>query len=90
MSYSFSVRGANVGQVSAEVEKQIDAVVLAQPVHAADREQIVLTAKAVAALLGEDAERDILVNCNGSIWSTEKGLQSVSINVGAQWIARDT
>lgn len=86
MSYSFSAKAATKAELKSMVAEQFAAVVVAQPVHAADQPQALAAANAFIDLLAEDAERDVGVSVSGSLWSTDAGMQStgVSINAGLQ------
>jgi hypothetical protein len=68
MSYSFSVAADTKVDASQQIREQFDAVVVAQPSHAADKEAAVVAAQTLVRLLAEPHEGDeIYVSMNGSL-----------------------
>lgn len=68
MSYSFSVTADTKSDANRQIREQFDAVVVAQPSHAADKEAAVVAAQTLVRLLGEPREGDeIYVNMYGSL-----------------------
>jgi hypothetical protein len=88
MSYSFSAQAATKAELKTKVAEQLAAVVVAQPVHAADQSQAQAAADAFIDLVADDATQDVLVNVSGSLWSTDAGLLSASVNINASLQAR--
>ena len=68
MSYSFSVTADTKAEATDKIREQFDAVVLAQPSHAADKEAATVAAKNLIKLLAEPHEGDeIYVSMGGSL-----------------------
>ena len=68
MSYSFSVTADTKAEATGKIREQFDAVVVAQPSHAADKEAAVVAAQTLVRLLAEPHEGDeIYVNMYGSL-----------------------
>jgi hypothetical protein len=68
MSYSFTVTADTKAEATGKIREQFDAVVLAQPSHAADKEAAVVAAQTLVRLLAEPHEGDeIYVSMNGSL-----------------------
>jgi hypothetical protein len=68
MSYSFSVVAENKEDATKQIREQFDAVVLAQPSHAADKEAAVIAAQTLVRLLAEPQDgEEICVNVCGSL-----------------------
>ena len=68
MSYSFSVTADTKADATGKIREQFDAVVVAQPSHAADKEAAVVAAQTLVRLLAEPHEGDeIYVSMNGSL-----------------------
>lgn len=84
MSFSFTVRAATTALALAAVAVELDKVVAAQPAHAHDAEAVKETAARYASLLSEDAEKDVVIACNG--WAEWQGTDAephfVGVNVG--------
>jgi hypothetical protein len=74
MSYSFRVTAANKANAVAAVQREMDAVVAAQPIHARDRDAVVATAAALCDLLPDDNSKDVTVSVAGYLaWSGSLG-----------------
>lgn len=85
MSYSFTARGADKAEAIANVKIELDRVVKAQPVHAADYDAALAAAKSCVAALSENANgRQVQVSLNGSISTTNEGAQQIVLNLTAQ------
>lgn len=68
MSYSFSVTADTKTDATRQIREQFDAVVVAQPSHAADKEAAVVAAQTLVRLLAEPRAGDeIYVSMNGSL-----------------------
>ena len=68
MSYSFSVTADTKAEATGKIREQFDAVVVAQPSHAADKEAAVVAAQTLVRLLAEPHEGDeIYVSMSGSL-----------------------
>lgn len=68
MSYSFSVTADTKEDATRKIREQFDAVVVAQPSHAADKEAVVVAAQTFVRLLAEPhAGDEIYVNICGSL-----------------------
>ena len=95
MSYSFTVRGADKQAAKDAVKAAFDKVVEQQPIHARDRDVMLANAAAVIDLLGDDADRDIAVNCSGYVsWRGDADgstpLVGARADTSASYIARLT
>lgn len=90
MSYSFSVRAATKAAALAKIVAELDKVVAAQPVHAADRPQAQAAAEAFVGLLPVDESRDVNVSVNGSISISDGAVVGSSIGVYASNISKAT
>mgnify|MGYP000169626289 CR=1 FL=1 len=66
MSYSFSVRGASVGEVLAKCEEQFALVEKQQPIHAVDRAQAMAAVRAFVGVLPPSG-REISVSVHGYV-----------------------
>lgn len=91
MSYSFSVRGATKAIALQNVVAQLDEVVAAQPIHAADRSQAQAAAIAFLALVPDDAgDQDFFVSVHGSVgWQGDNVIISASVGVSAYLVAKE-
>lgn len=90
MSYSFSVHAATADEAVAKVTEQLDNVVQGQPIHAADRELALATAKAFIALVPAVDGHDFNVTVHGSVTSFGGDtLTSASVGVSVGTIRRD-
>lgn len=68
MSYSFTVTADTKAEATGKIREQFDAVVAAQPSHAADKEAAVIAAQTLVRLLAEpDHSNEIYVSMNGSL-----------------------
>jgi len=68
MSYSFSVTADTKVDATRQIREQFDAVVVAQPSHAKDKEAAVVAAQTLVRLLAEPQGGDeIFVSMNGSL-----------------------
>src|SRR5260221_185787 len=68
MSYSFSVTADTKVEATRQIREQFDAVIVAQPSHAADKEAAVVAAQTLVRLLAEPHEGDeIYVSMSGSL-----------------------
>ena len=65
MSYSFQVKAATKELALAAVGVKFDEIVSQQPIHAKDREAVVVNAGAVINLLTDNNAKDVVVSCNG-------------------------
>ena len=81
MSFSFNVRGATKAEVIEKVKQNLNAVVSQQPVHAEDQAHAQAAAEAFIGMVVENETKDILVSVNGSVWSSEAGIQQVGFGV---------
>lgn len=72
MSYSFSARGATREAVLKSVAEKLDEVLVAQPMHKADRDQAYNAVEWYLHIVPESADKDYSVSVNGSIgWTGE-------------------
>jgi hypothetical protein len=97
MSYSFSARGTTKAETIKNVSFELDKVVAAQPVHAADRAQAQAAAQAFLGVLPENVDGyDFYVSVSGSVgWkgslsAADQVLTSAGVNVSASLIAKGT
>lgn len=83
MSYSFSVTADNKMDATRQIREQFDAVVVAQPSHAADKEAAVVAAQTLVRLLAEPHDGDeIHVNMSGSLgWQHDSPEEFLHANV---------
>lgn len=97
MSYSFSKRASTKAILMGLVIAELDNVVAAQPVHAADRAQAQAATEAFLDIVPDaDETQDYYVSVSGSVaykWdSTNSKIESVtgaSINVNASLVAKE-
>lgn len=83
MSYSFSSQAATKAEVLKKVAAEFDHVVGQQPVHAADKEQVLAAVTAFVNLLRDDETLDVIVSVTGSIYVPESGVQNAGISINA-------
>ena len=83
MSYSFSVTADTKAEATGKIREQFDAVVVAQPSHAADKEAAVVAAQTLVRLLAEPHEGDeIYVSMSGSLgWNHDVPEEFLHANV---------
>lgn len=83
MSYSFSITADTKAEATGKIREQFDAVVVAQPSHAADKEAAVVAAQTLVRLLAEPHDGDeIHVSMSGSLgWMHEDPEQFLHANV---------
>jgi hypothetical protein len=67
MSYSFIVRAVDKADAALKVAAELDKVVEAQSIHAADRHQAEAAAVAFIGLLPDDDTKAVQVNLHGSV-----------------------
>jgi hypothetical protein len=81
MSYSFSVTANTKEDATQQIRDQFDAVVVAQPSHAADKEAAVVAAQTFVRLLAEPHEGyEIHVTMHGYLGY---GFLSAGLTIGA-------
>jgi hypothetical protein len=92
MSYSFVARAATREDVRQKLAAELDAVVAAQPIHAADREQALKAARSFLAILPEASkEQDFYVSVSGSVgWTDGNVITAASVNVAASLVRKET
>lgn len=85
MSYSFSVVAATKADVKTKIAAEMDAVVLSQPVHAADHDPAIAAASAYIDLLADPADHEqVSVSVCGYLsWLTEGSFVGSSVSVAA-------
>ena len=79
MSYSFFVRAATAAAVMAAASEKMAEIVVAQPVHAYDKDQALAHAAALVGQMQPSESQDISVSMNGSIWKDGDAVKSLSI-----------
>lgn len=89
MSYSFSVVAPSKSEAVTLVAVELDRVVVAQPVHAADRAAAQATADALIGLLREEPDMDVRVSCWGSIIAPTTGIREVRIGADVSLAPRE-
>ncbi len=94
MSYSFSARGRTKEEAIAAVAAELDKVVAAQPIHAADRDQALATATAFVNVLPENGEKDVYVSVSGSVgwegtYPDSHVIANASISANASLVKRE-
>lgn len=67
MSYSFQAKGTTKAEAIAQVIEKMDQVVTQQPIHAADRDAAIETAKAFVNMVPDDEAKDVSVSVSGSL-----------------------
>lgn len=83
MSYSFSVQAPSKSEALVKVADELTKVVTNQPVHLADQQVAQGAAASFVDLLVTDDAQDVAISVHGSIWTTDAGVQQVSIGVNA-------
>lgn len=87
MSYSFQFFAATKDEAKAQLEKEFDNVVAAQPVHAQDRAAAIASAHAFIDLVTLDADKGLQVAVHGSVsyaWtSPETDASTVPLHGGS-------
>jgi hypothetical protein len=83
MSYSFSVKAATKAEAVTLANEQFDAILLAQPVHAADMPAAREAVAAFTNVLMDDPTCDCGLSVNGSVHATPEGFRQVTININA-------
>ena len=85
MSYSFNVSAATKAAAVEKVVAELDKVVAAQPVHAADRAQAQATAEAFVNIVPDPKEdQEIYVSVSGWVnWTSDLVVTAASVNVSA-------
>lgn len=83
MSYSFNVRAASKAAVVAAASAELDKVVAAQPVHAAERAQAQAAVEAFVGLVAEPegTDQELSVSVNGSVGSIDGELRGCGFGV---------
>lgn len=86
MSYSFSVKAPSAGALATAIGQQFDAIIASQPVHAADRDQVVAAVQALAGVMRAPTDsEDIGATVYGSVSSdptqTPPTIEAVSVNI---------
>ena len=83
MSYSFSITADTKADATDKIREQFDAVVVAQPRHAADKEAAVVAAQTLVRLLAEPYEwNEIYVSMSGSLeWNCDLPEEFLHINL---------
>jgi hypothetical protein len=89
MSYSFAVRGADAEEAKTAVAAQFDKIVAAQPIHEADRAEAQAVAETFIDKLASDAERDVQINVNGYVQTTEEQVTSICVGLTATLVTRE-
>lgn len=82
MSYSFNVRAKTRADVTDAIKSKLDEVVALQSIHDADRALAEKTANDALDLIADPSDdMEFSVSMNGSCWSHDGILQSVSLGV---------
>lgn len=81
MSYSIRVKNAEKSMLAVLVRDQLAEVLKTQPLHEKDVDQAFDAAQSLLDLMTDDPERDMVCSVSGSIWQTDAGVQSVSLNI---------
>jgi len=94
MSYSFTVRAATKEDAKAQASAKYAEVLQAQPSHATDMAAAEAAAFTVIDLLPAAADRDVVVNCSGSVgwrgvWGADHEVTGLAISVGAHLVNRE-
>jgi len=91
MSFSFQVRAADKDALREAISVELDKVVAAQPVHAADKPLVAVVAGAYLDLIGYDESQDLVAHVNGSITVTDgKGVSQANVGVSVYYMPRET
>ena len=88
MSYSFGVRAATKTEAADKATTELDKIVSAQPVHEADRAAIENTVAKLLNVVRDDSSRDVGLSVSGSVYKTDAGIESVSLNVSVHYLPR--
>jgi hypothetical protein len=87
MSYSFVARGATVAAVVADATAKLDEVIVAQPLHAAERDATVAAFDAFANLVGDARYTKVVqLSVSGSIMVDNGAPTVVSMSVLASFV----
>lgn len=90
MTYSFNVKADSKARAVDMVRARMSQVSQQQPVHNKDDLHVVATAKTFIGMLEDDDARDVQVSVNGSISTTEGGVQNVAVSLSAHLVNRQT
>jgi hypothetical protein len=88
MSYSITATRPSKAELETVIRDELVKVRAQQPVHEADIDQAFDAAKSLLDLLQGDPPRDVCCSISGSIWKTEAGVQSVSMNISLSHVDR--
>lgn len=88
MSYSLSAQCATKVELETAIRDKLSEVPRTQPVHEADIDQAFNAAKSLMDLMQDDPARDLYCSVAGSLWKTDVGVQSVSLNVSLSYVER--
>jgi hypothetical protein len=93
MSYSFNAKGATKAAALVAVAAEMEQVVASQPIHAKDAPLVHATVAAAADLVQVDDTKDVFINVNGSVSSSdwnnaEAPLAAVSLSLSVSLVTR--
>lgn len=90
MSYSFTARGATKEDVLKHVTEQFDQIIVAQPKHAADREQAYNAAEWFLSIMPEAADQDYSLSLNGSLgWNDDGTITGAAVGVSVRLVPKE-
>ena len=82
MSYSFAVRGTTKAEALTKLGQELDKVVVAQPIHSADRQQAYAAAEAFLEIIPPTEGQDFYISVSGSVGWTGDGNSRVITSAG--------
>lgn len=88
MSYSFSVVRAVKSDLVVAIGDELNKVVASQPVHEADAGKALEYASGLLFMMENDPACDLSASVSGSIWKTDAGIQSLSLNINLGYVAK--
>jgi hypothetical protein len=88
MSYSFTVVAPSKSEAISLVFAELNKVVIAQPVHAADIGLAMETAGSVIGHLRDEPSMDVCVYAHGSVTASTTGISQLNVGCEAVLVAR--
>lgn len=88
MSYSFSVTAETKEEALTAVRDKLVGVVEQQALHKIDCDQVFNAVESLVVLLAEPGERNVHCSVSGSIWKSDAGVQSLSLNISISFTER--
>ena len=88
MSYSLSAQSATKAELELKLSAELSKVPETQPVHIDDIDPAFNAAKSLIDLMYDDPDRDIYCSVAGSIWKTDVGVQTLTLNISTSYVDR--